>query len=82
MFEVERTRRHEMRQTITQIKNRIRDKENSISGWKMRIMQCEEDIWSINQRLQGFKPILKMHECDLIELKSLLANRKGLEGKK
>jgi predicted nucleic acid-binding Zn-ribbon protein len=64
-----------MRTSITEIRRRIRDKEDNIHGWKMRIMQGEEDIYSIKKRLEEFTPILKEHQEDLIKLQSLLKNR-------
>ena len=68
-----------MKKSITQIKSDIRNREDNIHGWKMRIMQCEEDIWGINKRLEEFKPILKEHQEELSKLKSLLANRRGIK---
>jgi hypothetical protein len=48
--------------------NEIENKKLNIYGWKMRIMQCEEDIYAIEKRMEQFKSILKGQEEDLQEL--------------
>lgn len=68
-----------MKEPIKVIIARINLKEHNIFGWKMRIMQGEEDIYLINERLKSYKYILETQEKELITLNNLLNNRKGVK---
>jgi predicted nucleic acid-binding Zn-ribbon protein len=57
---------------MTGTKQEISDLKKNIYGWKMRIMQLEEDLFVINKalekRLDEFKGILEGQEETLKEL--------------
>lgn len=68
-----------MRITIKEIKENIKDNERNIYGWEMRIMQCKENVFGINKRLDEYETILEQLKANSIELKTLLKNRQGVE---